>query len=70
MSLANVAAASSRGLPVRQQAFARASDRERLTPAGLAGLKSVVTAWHLSAPEAADLLGVSSSTWDRIQAGT
>ena len=70
MSLANVAAASSRGLPVRQQAFARASDRERLTPAGLAGLKSVVTAWHLSAPEAADLLGVSSSTWDRIRAGT
>jgi hypothetical protein len=66
----SLAATSARGSPDRQQTFAREDDRTRLTPAGLAGLKSVATAWRLSGQEAADLLGVSSSTWDRIRAGT
>jgi hypothetical protein len=58
------------GMPAQPLTFARESDRARLTPAGLAGLKAVTAAWRLSGQEAADLLGVSASTWDRIRAGT
>ena len=58
------------GMPAQPLTFARESDRARLTPTGLAGLKSVVATWRLSGQEAADLLGVSASTWDRIRAGT
>jgi hypothetical protein len=63
-------APTTQAAPVQPQTFARESDRTRLTPAGLAGLKSVASAWHLSGQEVADLLGVSTSTWDRIRAGT
>ncbi len=52
------------------QTFAAEADRERLTPAALAGVRHLADAWKLTGDEAAALLGVSNSTWDRIRAGT
>jgi hypothetical protein len=52
------------------QTFAREADRERLTPAALAALRGLAAAWRLTGEEAAALLGVSATTWDRIKAGT
>ncbi|MGL4413222.1 antitoxin Xre-like helix-turn-helix domain-containing protein [Roseinatronobacter monicus] len=52
------------------QTFAAEADRERLTPAALAGVRRLADAWKLTGDEAAALLGVSNSTWDRIRAGT
>ena len=54
----------------RIQTFATEADRERLTPAALAGVRRLADAWKLTGDEAAALLGVSNSTWDRIRAGT
>jgi hypothetical protein len=50
------------------QTFALEADRERLTPAALEAIINIAEAWKLSGDEAAALLGVSSSTWDRIRA--
>jgi hypothetical protein len=55
--------------PPTVHAFAGEADRERLTPAALAALRSLARAWKLSGQEAAALLGTSASTWDRIRAG-
>jgi hypothetical protein len=57
-------------LPVSARSFAGEADRERLTPAGLAGFRKLAEAWKLTGDEAAALLGVSASTWDRIRAGS
>lgn len=54
---------------VPPQTFAREADRERLTPAALAALRNLAAAWRLTGEEAAALLGVSPTTWDRIKAG-
>ena len=54
--------------PTRPQTFALENDRERLTPAALAAMRSLVRQWQLTGQDAAQLLGVSASTWDRIQA--
>ena len=51
------------------QTFAEETDRERLTPAAVAAVRNLVGAWRLTGDEAAALLGVSASTWDRIRAG-
>lgn len=51
------------------QTFAREEDRIRLTPAALEAMGNIATAWKLTGDEVAALLGVSSSTWDRIRAG-
>jgi transposase len=57
-------------IPARPpQTFAREDDRARLTPSSLVALRSLAKAWALTGPEAAALLGVSESTWDRIKAG-
>lgn len=56
--------------PRRTGAFATEADRRRLTPAALAGIIGLAKAWRLTGDEAADLLGVSPSTWDRVRAGT
>ncbi len=50
------------------QSFGAEADRARLTPAALVALRSLAKAWRLTGQEAADLLGVSASTWDRIRA--
>ena len=57
------------GAPKSAQTFAHPADRTRLTPAALEALRSLARAWRLSGQEAADLLGVSISTWERIRAG-
>lgn len=49
------------------QTFASEQDRARLTPAALLGLRSLARAWKLTGAEAAALIGVSETTWDRIK---
>ncbi|MBX9700354.1 MAG: DUF2384 domain-containing protein [Acetobacteraceae bacterium] len=56
--------------PPPPQTFAREADRARLTPAALTALQALARAWGLTGAEAAALLGVSATTWDRIKAGT
>src|SRR3954469_13542974 len=56
--------------PVAPQTFVSAADRSRLTPAALEALRGLARNWKLSSQEAADLLGVSVSTWDRIRGNT
>ena len=56
--------------PRKPQTFVSETDRARLTPAALQGMKSMASAWKLTGDDAAALLGVSPSTWDRISAGT
>jgi Antitoxin Xre-like helix-turn-helix domain len=64
-----------RGTPRRlarpaQQTFAGARDRQRLSRAGLQAVENLSKSWGLTGDEAAALLGVSPSTWDRIRAGS
>jgi uncharacterized protein (DUF2384 family) len=51
------------------QTFAAASDRARLSPTALKAFRALSGHWSLSNAEAAALLGVSPSTWDRIKRG-
>ena len=50
------------------QTFAHAADRSRLTPTALKAVRSLVAAWGVTGDDAAALVGVSPSTWDRINA--
>lgn len=59
--------ASRFGPPRPLQTFAEEHDRERLTPAALEGIRNLAGAWRLTTEEAAALLGVSTTTWDRIR---
>ena len=52
------------------QTFASEADRARLTQAALQALLALARTWKLTAQEAAELLGVSPSTWERIRAQT
>jgi hypothetical protein len=52
------------------QTFADEKDRQRLTPAALEATRNLARAWGGTGDEMALLLGVSSSTWDRIRAGS
>ena len=52
------------------QTFADEADRARLTPAALAAIRNMTKAWALSGDEAAALLGVSPSTFDRMRTGS
>lgn len=60
-----------RGPGVRSdlQTFAHESDRRRLTGAAATAVVRLAAAWGVGNAEAAALLGVSESTWDRIKAG-
>jgi hypothetical protein len=49
------------------QTFAAEADRARLTPAALQAVRNLALAWKLTGDDAAALLGVSPSTWDRIR---
>jgi hypothetical protein len=51
------------------QTFAEAAERVRLTPTALKAIRNLATAWRLTGDDAATLVGVSPSTWDRINAG-
>ena len=55
--------------PIGLQTFSRGEDRARLTAIALKAFRSVTERWRLSNSEAAALLGVSDSTWDRIKRG-
>ena len=52
------------------QTFADEGDRARLTPAALEAVRNLAVAWKLTGDDAAALLGVSASTWDRIRSGS
>lgn len=54
--------------PSGPQTFAAEADRERLSKTALKAFRRLADRWELSNVEAAALLGVSSSTWDRIKA--
>ena len=56
-------------VPGDLQTFASEGDRERLSPVGLKAFLSLASAWRLSNAEAAALLGVSGSSFDRIKRG-
>jgi len=56
--------------PSGLQSFAEAADRERLTATAIKAFKGIVDAWALSNAEAAALMGVSPSTWDRMKRGS
>ena len=60
---------TSAAVAVFPQTFSAESDRERLTPTAIRAVKSVAAHWALKGDEASALLGVSPSTWDRMNAG-
>jgi len=49
--------------------FADLETRKRLTDTGVKAFIKLAKQWELTNPEAAALLGVSLSTWDRIKRG-
>jgi hypothetical protein len=55
--------------PAGVQTFAKSGDRDRLTPVALKAFIALAAQWKLSNSEAAALLGVSDTTWDRIKRG-
>ncbi|RHW18599.1 DUF2384 domain-containing protein [Sphingomonas gilva] len=55
--------------PVGLQTFAAEEDRRRLTGAATKAVVRLMRAWGATNAEAASLLGVSESTWDRVKAG-
>lgn len=69
MPLPETAARAFQGVPTFPQTFAAESDRERLTPTAIRAMKRVAEHWNLKGQEASALLGVSPSTWDRMNAG-
>jgi hypothetical protein len=56
--------------PVDVQTFTNADDRARLSGVALKAFRALAEQWELTNSEAAALLGVSESTWDRIKRGT
>ena len=51
------------------QTFAKPEDRARLSGVALKAFRGLSERWRLSNLEAAALLGVSESTWDRVKRG-
>lgn len=54
----------------RRQTFASEEDRARLSATALKAFVSLVEEWDLTGAQAAALLGVSVSTWDRLKPGS
>jgi hypothetical protein len=52
-----------------RQTFAVEGDRQRLSSVALKAFKRIVEEWDLTGQQAAGLLGVSTSTWERLKAG-
>ena len=50
-----------------RQTFADDADRDRLSAVGLKAYRRLIAAWELNGQQAAALLGVSLSTWDRLK---
>lgn len=55
--------------PIDIQKFSDDDDRRRLTSTALKAFRRLAESWRLSNQEAATLLGVSVSTWERIKRG-
>lgn len=55
--------------PIENQNFSRDEDRKRLTATALKAFRRLAEIWRLSNQEAAALLGVSVTTWERIKRG-
>ncbi len=53
--------------PSAPQTFSQHADRDRLTPVAIEAYRALSDKWTLSNQEAAALIGVSGSTWDRIK---
>jgi uncharacterized protein (DUF2384 family) len=53
--------------PQERQSFSDEADRDRLAGVALTAYRRLITAWDLSGQQAAALLGVSLSTWDRLK---
>lgn len=53
--------------PVDIQSFANEADRQRLSAVALRAFRSLAQRWKLSNGDAAALLGVSQSTWERFK---
>jgi uncharacterized protein (DUF2384 family) len=53
--------------PAEIQTFADAPARERLSLVAVKAFKTLCGQWRLTGAEAAALLGVSESTWDRMK---
>jgi hypothetical protein len=56
-------------VPAEPQNFSNEKDRERLSVVALKAFVALAEQWRLQNVEAAALLGVSGSTWDRIKRG-
>ena len=54
-------------IPIERQSFANETDRDRLAQVALKAYRRLVQFWQLSGQQAADLLGVSISTWERLK---
>ena len=50
-----------------RQTFADDADRDRLSAVGLKAYRRLIAAWELNGQQAAALLGVSLSTWERMK---
>ncbi len=55
--------------PAGLQTFARETDRKRLSEVAIKAFLNLARAWNLSNAEAAALIGVSPSSFDRMKAG-
>jgi uncharacterized protein (DUF2384 family) len=51
------------------QNFAREEDRARLGAVALKAYRSLAKKWGLTNAEAAKLIGISESSWDRVKSG-
>lgn len=49
------------------QTFAGEADQGRLTPAAMVAYRNIAKIWSLTGTEAAALIAVSASTWDRMK---
>ena len=57
------------GFPAGLQTFAQGEDRARLSGTAVKAYLRLAEQWGLTNPEAAALLGVSLSTWERMKRG-
>lgn len=57
------------GIPPFPQTFSAERDRSRLSPTAINAMRRIADHWKLTGQEASALLGVSTSTWDRMVAG-
>jgi hypothetical protein len=55
--------------PVDLQTFASGADRKRLSPVAIKAFLKLADEWRLVNDEAASLLGVSASSYDRLKRG-